>query len=253
MGHLISDSLLRSIEQGILGLLLGLGAACILVFALRWRAVDLASAGVKPWRDCLEKALSDDRASRPSPSDAGLGEAGCADRLARVGLANPLLCADALEKLLDTQEARERALLERGASFLGTVGANAPFLGLTGTVLGILAAFRRMADAGGSGGVEVMSAIAGALIATAAGLVVAVITIDTSGAVTDVAIEKSAGPDFDGTVLMAVRAARYQAPVRNGRRVPARFRAPYEFRMERCLDGFSTGKRQLTEHTRSKR
>ena len=41
-------------------------------------------------------------------------------------------------------------------------------------MLGILAAFRRMAEQGGSGGVEVMCAIAGALIATAAGLVVAI-------------------------------------------------------------------------------
>ena len=94
--------------------------------------------------------------------------------MVRLGMDNAHLCADALEKLLETQEARERPLLERGAQFLGTVGANAPFLGLTGTVLGILAAFRRMAEQGGSGGTEVMSAIAGALIATAAGLMVAI-------------------------------------------------------------------------------
>ncbi len=172
MSRLISDSLLRAVEQGILGLLIGLGAACIAVFVLRWRAVGLAVSGVKPWRDRLEKALADDSPAQPA-SAAGRGESGAADRLARVGLANPHLCADALEKLLETQEARERALLERGAQFLGTVGANAPFLGLTGTVLGILAAFRRMAEQGG-GGADVMSAIAGALIATAAGLVVAI-------------------------------------------------------------------------------
>lgn len=174
MSHLISDSLLRSVEQGILGLLLGLGAACLVVFALRWRAAGLAAAGVRAWRDRLEKALADDAYAQAPAAAARPGEAGSADRLARVGLANSHLCADALEKLLETQEARERALLERGAQFLGTVGANAPFLGLTGTVLGILAAFRRMAEQGGSGGAEVMSAIAGALIATAAGLVVAI-------------------------------------------------------------------------------
>lgn len=174
MNHLVSDSVLRSVEQGILGLLLGLGAACIVTFTLRWRAVGLAAASVKPWRDRLEKALSDDSSPQPAPTDAGIGEAGAADRIAQVGLANSHLCADALEKLLDSQEARERARLDQGAQFLGTVGANAPFLGLTGTVLGILAAFRRMAEQGGSGGTEVMSAIAGALIATAAGLVVAI-------------------------------------------------------------------------------
>lgn len=174
MSHLISDPILRAIEQGILGLLLALGAACIAVFALRWRAVGLASSGVQAWREKLEQALADGRVLDAGAAKPPSGEAGSAGRMARIGLDNSHLCADALEKLLDTQEARERARLERGAQFLGTVGANAPFLGLTGTVLGILAAFRRMADQGGSGGAEVMSAIAGALIATAAGLAVAI-------------------------------------------------------------------------------
>lgn len=174
MSAWISDSLLRSIEQGILGLLLALGAACVLIFASRWRALGIAAAGAKPWRARLEKALTEETVGGPAPVDPPALEAGSADRMVRIGLANSHLCPDALEKLLETQEVRERALLERGAQFLGTVGANAPFLGLTGTVLGILAAFRRMADQGGSGGVEVMSAIAGALIATAAGLIVAI-------------------------------------------------------------------------------
>jgi len=54
------------------------------------------------------------------------------------------------------------------------VGANAPFLGLTGTVIGILMAFNRFAESGGKGSTEVMVAISGALIATAIGLVVAI-------------------------------------------------------------------------------
>lgn len=171
---MISDALLGAIEQGILGLLLALGAACILVFAFRWHALGLAAAGVKAWRGRLEKALSEGMPDNPAPAKSHGFEAGSADRLARLGLSNAHLCPEALEKVLETQEARERAMLERGAQFLGTVGANAPFLGLTGTVLGILAAFRRMAEQGGSGGVEVMAAIAGALVATAAGLMVAI-------------------------------------------------------------------------------
>lgn len=165
------DSVLKAIEQGILGLLLALGAACAVVFVLRWRAVGRARAEAGPWLERLQRALTEDLAVEgPAP---GLGM-GAAERLVRVGVANASLCPDALEKLLETQEVRERETLERGASFLGTVGANAPFVGLTGTVLGILSAFRQMASQGGAGGVEVMAAIAGALIATAAGLVVAI-------------------------------------------------------------------------------
>lgn len=64
------------------------------------------------------------------------------------------------------------------------------------------------------------------------GTVVALITIDTNGTVTHVAIEKSAGADFDGAVLQSARRTRFQPPIRNGRKAPARFRRPFEFGLE---------------------
>lgn len=64
------------------------------------------------------------------------------------------------------------------------------------------------------------------------GTVVALITIDTNGTVTGVSIEKSAGADFDGEVIKAARLTRFQPPVRDGRKVPARFRRPFEFGLE---------------------
>lgn len=173
MGVPLTDGFLQGIEQGIIGLLLALGAASIVVFLLRWKAVGKVRTEAETWCIRLEKDLAGENPG-PQGIQATEGERGAADRMARVGLNNAHLCPEALEKILETQEARERDLLERGAPFLGTVGANAPFLGLTGTVLGILAAFRRMAESGGSGGVEVMSSIAGALVATAAGLIVAI-------------------------------------------------------------------------------
>ena len=60
---------------------------------------------------------------------------------------------------------------------LGTVGSSAPFVGLFGTVVGILKAFQAIAISG-SGGFKVVSAgIAAALVATAAGLLVAIYAI----------------------------------------------------------------------------
>lgn len=172
MHFLISDSALQAVEKGILGLLIALGAGCVIIFVLRWKAVGEVLAGAGPAGDKLRHGLSNDIVvGNPEATGA---EAGPAGRILQLGLANSHLCPEALEKLLETQEVRERESLERGAQFLGTVGANAPFLGLTGTVLGILSAFRRMADQGGTGGVEVMAAIAGALIATAIGLMVAI-------------------------------------------------------------------------------
>ena len=67
-----------------------------------------------------------------------------------------------------------RPELERNLAFLGTLGNNAPFIGLLGTVMGIVTAFQMMA-ASGSGGLGTVSAgIAEALVTTAFGLLVAI-------------------------------------------------------------------------------
>ncbi|WP_242352557.1 MULTISPECIES: MotA/TolQ/ExbB proton channel family protein [unclassified Anaeromyxobacter] len=65
---------------------------------------------------------------------------------------------------------------ERGLSFLGTLGNNAPFLGLFGTVVGIIRAFSDLAVGGpkGAGAAAVMSGISEALVATAVGIFVAI-------------------------------------------------------------------------------
>ena len=60
---------------------------------------------------------------------------------------------------------------------LGTVGSSAPFVGLFGTVVGILKAFQSMSVAGAGGFKVVSQGIAAALVATAAGLMVAIYAI----------------------------------------------------------------------------
>lgn len=67
--------------------------------------------------------------------------------------------------------------VRRGFGFLASVGSTAPFIGLFGTVLGIITAFQGIAASGG-GGIEAVSAgIAEALIVTAVGLLVAIIAV----------------------------------------------------------------------------
>ncbi|TMQ10805.1 MAG: MotA/TolQ/ExbB proton channel family protein [Deltaproteobacteria bacterium] len=76
--------------------------------------------------------------------------------------------------------ADRRRQIESGLVFLGTLGNNAPFVGLFGTVLGIIVAFRELSSAaasvaGGTGNMNnVMSGIAEALVSTAVGILVAV-------------------------------------------------------------------------------
>jgi periplasmic protein TonB len=64
------------------------------------------------------------------------------------------------------------------------------------------------------------------------GEVIALITIDTTGQVTQVNIEKSAGSDFDHCVTKSAYSTRFQAPIRKGHKVAARFRRPFEFNLE---------------------
>lgn len=83
----------------------------------------------------------------------------------------------AVEELMMGAVSRERARYDRFLGFLGTLGNNAPFIGLFGTVLGVIQAFDALAiemGSGSSGGGAVMGPIAEALIATAVGLLVAI-------------------------------------------------------------------------------
>jgi biopolymer transport protein ExbB len=92
----------------------------------------------------------------------------------------------AVEHAMHSALALERGQLERGLAFLGTLGNNAPFVGLLGTVIGVVGAFEELGHAapghGTGAGVgaasqvasqAVMSSIAEALVATAVGLLVA--------------------------------------------------------------------------------
>jgi biopolymer transport protein ExbB len=71
-------------------------------------------------------------------------------------------------------KARERHRLERNLAFLGTLGSNAPFIGLFGTVIGIIKAFHDLAKNQAGGVTVVMAGISEALVATAVGLLVAI-------------------------------------------------------------------------------
>jgi biopolymer transport protein ExbB/biopolymer transport protein TolQ len=79
-----------------------------------------------------------------------------------------------VEQVLAGGVQERRKAFESGLLFLGTLGNNAPFIGLFGTVLGIVTAFRELgANAAGGAMGNVMTAIAEALVATAIGILVA--------------------------------------------------------------------------------
>jgi biopolymer transport protein ExbB/TolQ len=82
---------------------------------------------------------------------------------------------DALSSGIDGEMTKRRRELESGMTLLGTLGNNAPFVGLLGTVIGVIVAFADLAE--GSNKIQmdkVMGGIAEALIATGVGLFVAI-------------------------------------------------------------------------------
>jgi biopolymer transport protein ExbB/TolQ len=90
------------------------------------------------------------------------------------------LLVNAVSRSMDRAKKREIASLQRGLPVLATISSSAPFVGLFGTVFGIITAFQQMADPskGGGGGLATVSAgIAEALLTTAVGLAVAIVSV----------------------------------------------------------------------------
>lgn len=82
--------------------------------------------------------------------------------------------ADAVDERLAGESRLAKGRMERGLAFLGTVGNNAPFIGLLGTVIGVVRAFRELQmTQGGQVSNGLLREIGEALIATAIGLLVA--------------------------------------------------------------------------------
>jgi biopolymer transport protein ExbB/biopolymer transport protein TolQ len=130
-------------------------------------AADIGSRGI-------EEAARADRARRAGHVGrvlaAGLGAYGSA---AGSGAAGDLT-VESVARALERQAQREHQRLRAGLTVLATVGSTAPFVGLLGTVVGIINAFRAMARTGSGGLGTVSAGIAEALVTTALGLLAAI-------------------------------------------------------------------------------
>lgn len=90
------------------------------------------------------------------------------------GLARPDAGPAAVEERLAAGRIEGKYRLERRLWVLGTLGNNAPFIGLFGTVLGVIKAFADLSQSAAAGPEVVMAGLSEALIATAVGLLVAI-------------------------------------------------------------------------------
>jgi biopolymer transport protein ExbB len=94
-------------------------------------------------------------------------------RIALAGLEGAEDGAEAAEERIAGQAGLAKLAMERNLAFVGTVGNNAPFVGLLGTVIGIIRAFHELDQSGGQVSAGLMAEIGEALVATAIGLLVA--------------------------------------------------------------------------------
>jgi biopolymer transport protein TolQ len=90
------------------------------------------------------------------------------------GASSPIALQTRIEKAMDVQLARESERLESRLMFLATVGSASPFVGLFGTVIGIMTSFQAIAGSKSTNLAVVAPGIAEALLATAIGLLAAI-------------------------------------------------------------------------------
>lgn len=106
----------------------------------------------------FSKLKIDDKSRPQDASNAGVGQEG----------------TETIERAIKKAAASELSRLERFLGFLATTGSTAPFIGLFGTVWGIMIAFRRIGQTGSASLAVVAPGISEALIATAVGLFAAI-------------------------------------------------------------------------------
>jgi biopolymer transport protein ExbB len=144
----------------------------IVLFGFTARAKSLADAVTRAlYRGDLDDGRAQCERSGSPAADVFL--AGLVAATARPG-ARAAPDADKISAAVERERQQVNLKLRRNLWILGTVGATAPFVGLFGTVVGIMHAFRQMAVTGQGGFAVVAAGISEALITTAGGIAVAI-------------------------------------------------------------------------------
>lgn len=155
-----------------------LGLLSVIVFAIsferlwKFRGVEAATRDFtrKLVDHLLKRDLAAARAlcdASPTPMSAVFAE----------GLRWGNYAVEDVQQVLATARQELITDLKRGVWFVGTIGSLAPYIGLLGTVIGIIQAFGAIAESGDAGFAVVSEGISEALIATAVGLLIAILAL----------------------------------------------------------------------------
>ena len=170
------------IEQSIsswYGMLIMVGMACMSIYLV---ALIIRRAMFFRKMNVDSKSILNDAQKAITTNDArilsDLGTQRATDPPVKIllgsALANQHLSEPELAELFGIVRVRQKERLTKGLSSFGTMATIAPFIGLLGTVMGIIESFHSLAESGAAGPNVVSSGVAAALWATAAGLCVAI-------------------------------------------------------------------------------
>jgi biopolymer transport protein ExbB len=241
---------LNSLIERVKSAMVGLGTGWVLILMLVLSVISLAIMLERAWlywslRDDIDDLMRDlGRLLRGGDMDGARRrlEASRSAEAAVVvaGLVESDRGVEAAQEAMEGAGALQRLKLEKRLAFLGTLGNNAPFIGLLGTVIGIIAAFDELGKvkmAAASGATQlapeaVMARISEALVATAIGILIAIPAVAAYNAFQRVVKGTVANTEALGHLLLAhlkatpvaagAAAGEVEAPAKASPATPAR-------------------------------
>lgn len=179
---LLNVSLLGA--EWVLYFLVLLSVLSVALIIERWRFYQLATSGLNEFRSVIRSAAQAGKwdaaiqaAQKRIATSSNDLETEMTHSLVSFASSKPnnnKSSARALEDLAQDAVLRARLGWERNLAILATIGSNSPFIGLFGTVLGIIKAFHDLSQQTGTGAQGVTAGISEALVATAVGILVAI-------------------------------------------------------------------------------
>jgi biopolymer transport protein ExbB len=224
----------NSLIERVKSAMVGLGTGWILLLMLLLSIMSLAVMLERAWlywslRDDIDELMRDlGRLLRGGDLEAARrrleGSRSAEAAVVVAGLVEADRGVESAQEAMEGASALQRLKLEKRLAFLGTLGNNAPFIGLLGTVIGIVAAFDELSKvkmAASSGSTQlapeaVMGRISEALVATAIGILIAIPAVAAFNAFQRVVRGTLANTDALGHVLLAHLKAIPVAPAPEG-------------------------------------
>ncbi len=172
-----------------------------------WVIWNSKSANAKLVRLVTEKLSQNPATGEDLAKELATAEYGVEGRIVAVTLKGWQHDEDTIQSYANAATVAERRYLSARLPILSTLGNNAPFIGLLGTVLGIMKAFRDLAGAADAGPQVVMKGISEALVATAMGLGVAIPCVMLFNYFSSVIKRKMSNSEEVTNIVVALRRA----------------------------------------------